>query len=369
MPPSLLSALTLISYIVRRVLLAVPVLLGLLVVTFFLVRLIPGEPCSAMLGERASAEACAAFNERYGLNEPIPVQLLVYAQNILSGDLGHSLQSSRPVTQVMVDRMPLTIELTATALVLAVAGGIPLGLISARRHNSLVDVGTMTFANIGVSMPVFWLGLLLQYLFALVLKDTFLSLPPSGRLSAGVIPVPFYEVWEWSVDTDTVSGGFLEFLGKLVIFNSFITANWAILWDGIRHLILPAVALATIPLAIIARITRSSLLDVLSRDYIRTARAKGAVEKRVIAKHAFRNAMLPVVTIVGLQLGLLLGGAVLTETIFNLSGVGRTLFEAINARDYAVIQGFVFVIAAGYVVINMIVDISYGWLDPRIRYE
>jgi peptide/nickel transport system permease protein len=359
----------LIAYIVRRFLLAIPVMLGLLVVTFFLVRLIPGEPCSAMLGERATAEACASFNERYGLDEPIPVQLLVYVQNILQGDLGDSLQSSRPVTQVMVDRMPLTMELTATALFIAVAVGIPLGLLSARRHNSLVDVGTMTFANIGVSMPVFWLGLLLQYLFALVLKDTIFALPPSGRLSAGVIPVPFYEVWGWNVDTDTLSGGTLEFLGKLVIPNAIVTANWGLLWDAIRHLILPAVALATIPLAIIARITRSSLLEVLSRDYIRTARAKGAGERRVIAKHAFQNAMLPVVTIVGLQLGLLLGGAVLTETIFNLSGVGKTLFEAITARDYAVIQGFVAVIAAGYVVINLLVDISYGWLDPRIRYE
>lgn len=344
-------------------------MLGLLVVTFFLVRLIPGEPCSAMLGERATAEACAAFNERYGLDEPIPVQLVVYVQNILQGDLGESLQSSRPVTQVMVDRMPLTMELTATALVIAVAVGIPLGLLSARRHNSLVDVGTMTFANIGVSMPVFWLGLLLQYLFALVLKDTIFALPPSGRLSPGVIPVPFYEAWGWDVDTDTLSGGFLEFLGKLVVPNAIVTANWSLLWDAIRHLILPATALATIPLAIIARITRSSLLEVLSRDYIRTARAKGALERRVVAKHAFRNAMLPVVTIVGLQLGLLLGGAVLTETIFNLSGVGRTLFEAITSRDYAVIQGFVAVIAAGYVVINLLVDISYGWLDPRIRYE
>ncbi|HVR32319.1 MAG TPA: ABC transporter permease [Acidimicrobiia bacterium] len=358
-----------LSYIVRRVLLAIPVLLGLLVVTFFLVRLIPGEPCSAMLGERATAEACEAFNVRYGLDQPIPVQLAVYVRNILQGDLGFSLQSSRPVTQVMIDRMPLTVELTASALVIAVAAGIPLGLLSARRHNSLVDVSTMTFANIGVSMPVFWLGLLLQYLFALILKDTFLALPPSGRLSAGVIPVPFYDVWGWTVTDETFGSGVMEFVSRLAVFNALITANWTVLWDAIRHLILPAMALATIPLAIIARITRSALLEVLSRDYIRTARAKGAMERRVVAKHAFRNAMLPVVTIVGLQLGLLLGGAVLTETVFNLSGVGKTLFEAITARDYAVIQGFVAVIASGYVIINLLVDISYGWLDPRIRYE
>lgn len=358
-----------LSYITRRVLLAIPVLIGLLIVTFFLVRLIPGDPCRAILGEKATVEACRSFDERYGLDEPIPVQLVIYVKNILDGNLGESLQSSRPVTQVMVERMPLTMELTVAALFISVAVGIPLGLISARRHNSLVDVGTMTFANIGVSMPVFWLGLLLQYLFALILKDTFLSLPPSGRLSAGVIPVPFYDVWGWNVDEDTLSGGFLEFIGEFAIFNALITANWKLLWDAVSHLILPAAALATIPLAIIARITRSSLLEVLSRDYIRTARAKGAVERRVIAKHAFRNAMLPVVTIVGLQLGLLLGGAVLTETVFNLSGVGKSLFEAITSRDYAVIQGFVVVIASGYVIVNLLVDISYGWLDPRIRYE
>ena len=269
----------------------------------------------------------------------------------------------------MVERMPLTIELTVAALFLAVAVGIPLGLISARRHNSAVDVATMTFANVGVSMPVFWLGLLLQYLFALILKDTFVGLPPSGRLSAGVIPTPFYEQWGWTIDTDAFPGGVLEFISEFAIFNSLITGQFDVMWDAITHLILPGLALATIPLAIIARITRSSLLEVLSRDYIRTARAKGALERRVVAKHAFRNAMLPVVTIVGLQLGLLLGGAVLTETVFNLSGVGKSLFEAITARDYAVIQGFVIVIASGYVIVNLLVDISYGWLDPRIRYE
>lgn len=357
------------AYITRRVLLAIPVLIGLLVVTFFLVRLIPGDPCTAILGEKATAASCASFNQRYGLDDPIPVQLVIYGKQIIQGDLGSSLQSSRPVTQIMVERMPLTIELTVTALFLAVIIGIPLGLLAARRHNSLADVGTMAFANVGVSMPVFWLGLLLQYLFALVLKDTFLALPPSGRLSAGVLPVPFYEVWGWAVNTDTAGGGFLEFLGEFTIFNALITANWKVLWDAISHLILPAMALATIPLAIIARITRSSLLEVLGRDYIRTARAKGALEKRVIAKHAFRNAMLPVVTIVGLQLGLLLGGAVLTETVFNLSGVGKSLYEAITSRDYAVIQGFVVVIASGYVIVNLLVDISYGFLDPRIRYE
>lgn len=357
------------SYITRRILLAIPVLIGLLVVTFFLVRLIPGDPCTAILGEKATPAACRSFDQRYGLDDPIPVQLVIYVKQIFQGNLGDSLQSSRPVTQIMVERLPLTIELTVTALFLAVLIGIPLGLLSARRHNSAADVATMTFANIGVSMPVFWLGLLLQYLFALILKDTFFALPPSGRLSAGVLPVPFYEVWGWAVNTHTMWGGFLEFIGEFAIFNAFITGDWHLLWDAVTHLILPGIALATIPLAIIARITRSSLLEVLGKDYIRTARAKGALERRVVAKHAFRNAMLPVVTIVGLQLGLLLGGAVLTETVFNLSGVGKSLYEAITARDYAVIQGFVVVIASGYVIVNLLVDISYGFLDPRIRYE
>jgi peptide/nickel transport system permease protein len=227
----------------------------------------------------------------------------------------------------------------------------------------------MAFANIGVSMPVFWLGLMLAYLFALVLKDTAFALPPSGRLTAGVFSDPYYEVWGWELTEGGVWAKFHEFIGNHYIFNSVITFQWDIFRDAVKHMILPAVALATIPLAIIARITRSSLLEVMGKDYIRTARAKGAREKRVVRHHALRNALLPVVTIIGLQMGLLLGGAVLTETVFNLAGVGRALFDAITGRDYAIVQGFTVIIAAGYVMVNLLVDLSYAYLDPRIRVE
>ncbi len=270
---------------------------------------------------------------------------------------------------VLIERLPMTIELSMAALVIALLVGIPLGIAAAMRHNSAVDVGTMAAANVGVSMPVFWLGLMLAYLFALVLKDTPFALPPSGRLSAGASPIPFYEVWGRHLDPASAWAPVYEFFSNFYILNTLISGQWAILGDAIKHLILPAVALATIPLSIIARITRSSLLEVLGSDYVRTARAKGAPERRVVGRHALRNALLPVVTIGGLQLGLLLGGAVLTESVFSLAGVGRALVDAIFSRDYAVIQGFTFVVAFGYVLVNLAVDVSYAYLDPRIRLE
>ena len=224
----------------------------------------------------------------------------------------------------------------------------------------------MVFANLGVSVPVFVLGLLLAYLFAIVLKGTPFALPPSGRLSTGVDVVPLAIVWglqDWTGPPRAV----LDFVSGIYLFSALITGQWGALVDAFRHLILPAIALGTIPLAIIARITRSSLLEVLGLDYVRTARAKGLTERAVVLRHAARNALLPVVTIIGLQLGALLSGAVLTETVFNLAGVGRTLFEAISGRDYVVIQGFTLFIAFIYVMVNLLVDISYGFLDPRIR--
>jgi peptide/nickel transport system permease protein len=246
--------------------------------------------------------------------------------------------------------------------------GIPLGIISAVRHNSAVDVVTMMIANIGVSMPVFWLGLMLAYVFALLLKGTPFQLPPSGRLSPGMSPDPFYEIWGWEV-TSTGLAGVLEFLGRMNILNSILIRRWDVLLDAIKHLLLPAIAVGTIPLALIARMTRSSMLDVLGQDYIRTARAKGLPRRKVVLKHALRNALLPLVTIIGLSLGSFLGGAVLTETIFGLSGVGRILYEAITARDYGIVQSFTVVIAIFFVVLNLIVDISYIYLDPRVRLE
>ena len=357
------------SYVVRRLLLALPVLLGIVVVVFLLMRAIPGDPCRALLGERATQEACDRFNEANGLNESIPVQLGIYLRNLASGDLGESIRFSRPVSQILIERLPMTIELSVTALFIAVAVGIPLGLLAAMRHNTATDVATMAVANIGVSMPVFWLGLMLAYLFAIVFKDTPFALPPSGRLSAGIASVPFFEVWGWTIDPESFRGNVAEFFSNHFILNALITGDWETLGDGIRHLILPALALSTIPMSIVARITRSSLLEVLGADYVRTARAKGAYERRVVGRHALRNAMLPVVTIVGLQLGLLLSGAVLTESVFSLAGVGTALVEAIFARDFAIVQGVTVVIAAGYVVVNLLVDVSYAYLDPRIRLE
>jgi peptide/nickel transport system permease protein len=244
--------------------------------------------------------------------------------------------------------------------------GIPLGVISAVRHNSWLDVLTMLWANIGVSMPVFWLGLMLAYIFALALKGTPFQLPPSGRLSPGLLTTPFYEVWGLSL-----KDGFLftlsDFISRMNILNSILTADWKTLADAVKHLILPAMALGTIPMALIARMARSAMLEVLGQDYIRTARAKGLTRNVVIMKHAFSNALLPLVTVIGLSLGGLLGGAVLTETVFNLSGVGRILYDAITARDYGIVQAFTVVIAVFFVALNLIVDISYAYLDPRIR--
>jgi peptide/nickel transport system permease protein len=217
-------------------------------------------------------------------------------------------------------------------------------------------------------MPVYWLGLMLAYLFFLM-KDTPFWLPPSGRLTAGIVSIPFYEVWGIVAEPATVKYYFLEFFSNLYFFNSVITGDWKVFGDALKHLILPAAALGTIPLAIIARMTRSSMLEVLKQDYIRTARAKGLQMRLVILKHALRNALLPIVTIIGLEFGMIFAGALLTETIFGLSGVGRMLYEAITARDFPIIQGFTVVIAAGYVIVNLIVDISYIFIDPRIRLE
>ena len=358
------------QYITRRVLLAIPVLFGILIVTFTIARLIPGDPCTSALGERATAEACAAFDARMGLDEPIIVQLGIYMRDILlRGDFGDSIRFSRPVSIMIIERLPVTLELGFSAMFLAVMVGVPAGIISATRRNSATDVVTMVGANVGVSMPVYWLGLMLAYFFAIVLKDTPFVLPNSGRLTAGVLATPFYEVWGWELIKDTAQFTIAEFFANFVIFNSIITGDWEVLKDAVRHLILPAVALSTIPLSIIARITRSSMLEVLGQDYVRTARAKGLFERAVIVKHAFRNALLPVATVVGLQVGTLFAGAVLTESIFGFAGVGRSLFDAITGRDFPVIQAFTVVIALGYVVVNLLVDISYAFIDPRIQLD
>jgi peptide/nickel transport system permease protein len=354
------------QFILRRVLVTIPVLLGIVFIVFALARIVPGDPCRAVLGERATDAVCDEFIARHGLDQPIPAQFINYLQQLASGDLGVSIKHSQPVTELLIERLPTTIELTILAMIFAVSVGVPLGLISAYRHNSKSDVGTMVFANLGVSMPVFVLGLLLAFLFAIVLKNTPFALPPSGRLSSGVSVTPLAVVWGLQ-NLEGPLRSILDFVSGIYIFSSFITGQWGATVDAFKHLILPAIALGTIPLAIIARITRSSLLEVLGQDYVRTARAKGLNERSVVIRHATRNALLPVVTIIGLQLGALLSGAVLTETVFNLAGVGRSLYEAITGRDYVVIQGFTLLIAVIYVVVNLIVDISYGFLDPRVR--
>ncbi len=356
------------TFILRRLILAVPVLIGILAVTFILGRSIPGDPCRAMFGEKATEAVCDAFIARYGLDQPIPVQFGYYVANVVRGDLGDSLRFGRPVTELLVERLPVTFELAVTALVFAIVVGIPLGVISAYRYNSPIDVGTMIGANVGVSMPVFWLGLMLAFLFAVILKDTPFALPPSGRLTAGASYLPFYISWGLVADADNASG-LMIFLSRINLLNAFLTLNGQQFVDAVQHLILPSITVGTIPLAIIARMTRSSVLEILGQDYVRTARAKGLSEYRVVVRHAVRNALLPVVTIIGLNFGGLISGAVLTETIFGFAGVGRTLFEGITARDYSLVQGVTLVTAVAFVVINLLVDVLYGYLDPRIRLD
>lgn len=359
------------QFIFRRILLAVPVLFGILVIAFAMVRLIPGDPCRAVLGERATDEICDAYFERNGLNESIPVQFGIYITRVLQGDLGTSLRLGINVNELLISRMPTTVELTLTAILFAVVVGIPLGVISAYYHNSPIDVGTMILANVGVSMPVFWLGAMLSLVFGVYLRGTPFALPTGGWVSSTFPSQPFYVAWGWYppdvVLTDVPN--LIRFFSRLNILNGLLTLNFPLIGEALRYLVLPAVAVGTIPLAIVARMTRSSVLEVLNLDYIRTARAKGLSELSVVGLHALRNALLPVVTVIGLNFGLLISGAVLTETIFGLSGIGKTLVDAIESRDYIVVQAFTLVTATAFVIINLLVDILYAFLDPRIRLD
>ena len=353
-------------FIIRRLLSSIPVLIGILFLVFILVRVIPGDPCTATYGEKATPELCAQFAVRYGLDKPLWEQFVIYVGALVQGDLGTSIKFGRPVSDLLIERLPITVELTIVALLFATVFGITLGLLSATRRNSPVDVGTMVVANLGVSTPVFVLGLVLAFLFGVLLKDTPFSLPPSGRLSPGVTVTPLAEVWGLQ-ELSGLPRSVLDFLSNMYLFNTLVTAQWSEFVDAARHIILPAIAVGTIPLAIVARMTRSSLLEVLGLDYVRTARAKGLKERSVVVRHGMRNALLPVVTVIGLSLGAFLSGAILTETIFNLTGMGKTLFEAISGRDYVVVQGVTIVVAVAYLVVNLVVDVSYAFLDPRIR--
>jgi len=357
-----------LQYIIRRLLLLFPVLIGILLVTFIITRAVPSDPCYVMLGEKATKAQCDRFRERFGLNDNVFVQFGRYMAQIVQGDFGDSIQYKRPVVDIISERLPMTIELTIGAMLFSSIVGISFGVISALRRNSAIDVGTMIIANIGVSMPVFWLGLILAYVFALVLKGTPFYIPPSGRLSASLSLIPLAKTWGLT-DLSGVSKFLLAFISNSTILNGLLTLNFLQLKDALWHLILPSLAVGTIPLATTARMTRSSLLEVLGQDYIRAARAKGVKERVVISKHALRNAFIPIITIIGLEISGLLTGAVLTETVFNLPGMGSSMVNAILARDYPIIQGFTIVIALIFVLSNLIVDISYAYLDPRIRLD
>ena len=331
-----------LRFVVRRLLLLVPILIGLSLLIFVWIRALPGTPADALLGERATPQAVADFRQRYGLDRPLPVQYWAYVKTTASGELGTSVASHRPVTTEIRERFPATIELTGAAMLFAISFGLPLGLLAAKRYGGAVDHASLFVSLIGISVPVFFLAIILKYIFAVKLG----WLPSVGRQDVLIDarhPTNFY------------------------VLDGLVTRNWAAAWDALKHLILPAIALGSIPLAIIARITRASTLDVQNEDYVRTARAKGLPPRIVDRRHVLRNALLPVTTIIGLQFGLLLGGAVLTETVFALPGMGSWVKEAIGNHDYPVLQGGILFIAVVFVVVNLIVDIAYGLINPRIR--
>ncbi len=331
------------GYVLRRLLLALPALLGVTFLTYALLGA-TGDPCAALLGERYTTERCDAVRARYRLDDPLPIKYGRYLGAVLSGDLGDSVVSKRPVAEELREKFPATMELALAAVVLAVLVGIPLGIVAAARHNTAIDLAAMITALIGVSMPVFWLALMLIYFLAFKAG----LFPTTGRLSSGM-------------ELPTITG--------LYTLDALLSGRWEALRDAVHHLILPAVALSTIPAAFVARITRSAMLEVLGQDYIRTARAKGLTESVVVRRHALKNALLPVVTVIGLQTGFLLSGAVLTETIFAWPGMGRWVVTAITSNDIPVVQAGVLVFATLFVMINLLVDLSYAWLDPRISFE
>ncbi len=331
-----------LRFAVRRLILLVPILIGLSLLVFLWIRALPGSPAEALLGERASAESVAQVRDQYGLDDPIYEQYWRYLQTIGSGDLGTSIASRRPITEEIRERFPATIELAFGAMIFATFLGIPLGFVAAKRHGKSVDHASLFVSLIGVSIPIFFLAIILKWAFSVELG----WLPSVGRqdvLIDAEHPTNFY------------------------VLDGIVTGNWNAAWDAIKHLILPAIALGSIPLAIIARITRASVLDVQNEDYVRTARAKGLSGQVVDRRHVLRNAMLPISTIVGLQVGLLLSGAILTETVFAFPGIGTWLQAAIENRDYPVIQGGILFVAIVVVLVNLFVDLSSGLLSPRIR--
>jgi len=333
-----------LRYVVRRLMLLVPILLGVSILIFFWVHALPGNPASALLGERATPQLVKQYKERYGLDKPMPVQYWEYLKVTLHGDLGVSIVTRQTVVSEIKRRFPATVELALGAMIFAVTLGIPLGFFAAKRYGGVFDHLSLVGSLIGISIPIFVLAIILKYFFSVRWQ----LLPSVGRediLSGAKHPTNFY------------------------ILDAIITRNWAALWDTIQHLILPAIALGSIPLAVIMRITRASVLDVQNEDYVRTARAKGLPPRTVDRRHVMRNALLPVATIIGLQTGLLLSGAVLTETVFAWPGMGSWLAQAIFSSDYPALQGGILFLAIVFVLVNLFVDISYAIINPRIRYS
>ncbi len=337
-----------LKFILKRLLLLIPTLLGVVTLVFFMIALAPGDPARIMLGERANAEQLAQLRAELGLDQPLSKQYLLYLERVLHGDLGKSIVSQQKITDELKDRLPATIELAITATIFASVLGIILGVAAARKRNSWVDYTTMTGALVGVSMPVFWLALVLIMIFSVALD----LLPTGGRIDVRMYFKPITNFY-------LIDGLILGFRGD----------GFKVFWTALKHLILPTIALGTIPLAIIARTTRSSMLEVLKQDYVKTARAAGIMEQKVVYRYALRNALLPVITVIGIQFGLLLSGAILTETIFSWPGIGKWIYHSISARDFPAVQGGILFISFFFVMINLIVDLLYSVINPRIRLK
>lgn len=335
-------------FLVTRLVRLVAVLFAITIVSFLFMKAIPGDPVAIRLGDRATTEQVSALRRSLGLDKPLPVQLGIYLEHAARGDLGTSIEDNQTVVSKLAQYFPATVELAVAAMLVAVLFGIPAGILAAMRFRSGWDALAMSLSLLGVSIPVFWLGWMLVYLLSVVPAHFGLNLfPISGRISLQYSVVP---------------------ITHLLVLDALLQGDGRAALDALWHLVLPALTLGTIPLAIVAKITRSGMLDVLRSDYIRTARAKGLTEWAVIVRHALRNALVPILTIVGLQTGLLLGGAVLTEHIFAWPGVGRLAFDAIENRDMPLINGCILLFAVVFVVVNAIVDVLYAAANPRIRY-
>jgi peptide/nickel transport system permease protein len=331
-------------YLLRRLALTIPILLGVSLLVFLMLHSAGGDPAQSILGARADPESIAQLRQDLGLDRPLLVQYVAFLSGAVRGDFGRSYRSNTPVTTEIAARFPATIELAIAAMAIAVVTGVVFGTLAAVRRHSLLDYVSSTVVLLGVSIPTFWLGLILIIIFGLWMR----WLPISGR-----------------VDPRLGADPSLPFL----TLASVLHGNWAVAKDALRHLILPALTLAAWPAAIVARMTRASLIESLGQDYVRTARGKGLPEQLIVVGHAARNALLPVLTVVGLEFGTLLGGAVVTETIFSWPGLGQLTVTAIGARDYQMVQGVVVLLGAVFVLLNLLVDVLYAVLDPRIRYE